>query len=62
LSWDSLEIPTTRIPTILGAHNFVFKPPIEMRFKVKVVALVDNFPTICYTPFARKEIEVIPDF
>jgi hypothetical protein len=46
----------------LGVHNFDFRPPIEMRFKAKVIALVNNFPTVCYMPFARKEIGVIIDF
>jgi hypothetical protein len=32
----SLEIPTTRIPTTLGPHNFAFRPPIAMRFQPKL--------------------------
>jgi hypothetical protein len=55
------RIPTTRIPATLGAHNFVCRPPIEMRFKEKL-ALVKGFPIVCCTPPARKEIEAIPDF
>ncbi len=31
----NLEIFTIGIPTILGAHNFVCKPPIEIRSKTK---------------------------
>jgi len=32
----SFEIPKIGTPTILGAHNFVCKPLIEMRFKTKL--------------------------
>jgi len=30
------EIPKVGIPTTLGAHNFVCKPPIEMKFEAKL--------------------------
>ncbi len=36
----SLEIPKIGTPTTLGAHNFVYRPLIEMKFEGKVVALV----------------------
>jgi hypothetical protein len=31
----SPEIPKVRTPVTLEAHNFVYRPPIEMRFKAK---------------------------
>ncbi len=34
-SW-SLEIPKVGTPVILGAHNFVFRPTIDMMFKAKL--------------------------
>jgi len=37
------QIPTTRIPTTLGAHNFSCKPPIEMRFEAKLYPLLRVF-------------------
>jgi hypothetical protein len=35
----SPEIPKVGTPTTLGAHNFVFRPLIEMRFKTKLQSL-----------------------
>jgi len=32
----SPEIPTTKIPATLGAHNFSYRPFIEMNFKAKL--------------------------
>ncbi len=32
----SLEIPKVGIPATLGAHNFVYKPPIDMRSKTQL--------------------------
>ncbi len=32
----SLKIPKVGIPTTLGAHNFVCRPPIEMNFEAKL--------------------------
>jgi hypothetical protein len=32
----SLEIPKIGIFTTLGAHTFVYKPPIEMKSKAKL--------------------------
>jgi hypothetical protein len=32
----SLEIPKFGTPATLGAHNFVYRPPIEMRSKAKL--------------------------
>jgi hypothetical protein len=58
----SLKIPTTGTPTTLGAHNFVCKTAIEMRFKGKVVALIGSFPRVCGTPPAHKGIRVILNF
>jgi hypothetical protein len=51
----NLEIPKLGTPAILGAHNFLHRPPIDMRSKAK-------FPTICGMPRERKEIGLIPDF
>ncbi len=39
----SFEISKVGIPTTLGAHNFVCKPPIEMRFKEKLQPLLRAF-------------------
>jgi hypothetical protein len=46
----------------LGAHNFVCRTPIEMRFEAKLKFLVKSFPTICGTPPAHKEIREISNF
>jgi len=56
--------------TTLGAHNFVCRPPIEMKFfsqfnqipEIFVVALVESFPMVCGTPPTHKEIGAILDF
>jgi len=32
----SLEIPKVGTSATLGAHNFIYKPSIEMRFKAKL--------------------------
>ncbi len=50
------------LPQLWGAHNFVCKPLIEVRYKKKVIALVKSFPTICGTPPTHKEIGAIPNF
>jgi hypothetical protein len=49
-SWDSqvksfviLEIRTL---AILDTHNFLCRPPIEVRFEKQVVALIESFPKI----------------
>ncbi len=55
------EIFKVGILVILGPHNFVCRPPIEMRLN-KVLSLVKRFPTVCDTPPARKEVGSIPDF
>jgi hypothetical protein len=52
-NWDSMT---------LGPHNFVCRPPIEMTFESKVVALVESFSMVCCMPPARKEIGLILDF
>jgi hypothetical protein len=39
----NIEIPTTKIPTTLGAHNFSCKSPIEMRFEAKLYPLLRAF-------------------
>jgi len=54
----SPEIAKVGTPVTLGPHNFVCKPPIEMRS----IALVESFPMVCHMPFARKEIGSILDF
>jgi len=36
LSSGSLKIPEVGTPTNLKAHNFVWRPPIELRFKSKL--------------------------
>jgi hypothetical protein len=33
---ESPKIPKVGPPATLGAHNFVCRPPIEMRFKAKL--------------------------
>jgi len=55
----SLEILKIKIPTTLGANNFVCRPPIEMG---KVVAFIESFPMVCGTSPACKEIEAIFGF
>ncbi len=39
----SSKIPTTRIPTTFGAHNFACKPLIEMRSEIKLQPLSRAF-------------------
>ncbi len=56
--WE-FEIPKVGTLTTLGAHNFMYRPPIEMRFPT--VTLVESFPTVCDTPPAHKEIGAISD-
>jgi hypothetical protein len=60
-NWNP-KIPKIRTPTTLYAHNFVYKPPIDMRYNNKVVALIESFPTVCGTPPTRKEMRAILDF
>jgi hypothetical protein len=40
---ESPKIPTIGVPTTLGPHNFVCKPLIEMRSKVKLYPLSRTF-------------------
>jgi hypothetical protein len=39
----SLEIPKVGIPATLGAHNFVCRPPIEIKFETKLYPLSRAF-------------------
>ncbi len=39
----SPEIPKVRTLATLGAHNFVRKPPIEMRSEAKLYPLLKDF-------------------
>jgi hypothetical protein len=55
----SPNIPKIGTHATLGAHNFVCRPPIEVRFERKFVALVKSFPTIFGTPLARKTCRAI---
>ncbi len=64
-SWDSqvksIEIFEIGTFVILKSHNFLCKPPIEVRVK-KIVAFIENFPTICGMPFAHKLTNAILNF
>ncbi len=55
------EIRKVKTPTTLGAHNFMCKPPIEMKSKAKLYPLSKDFQLCCMPPKSKK-IEVIPDF
>jgi len=45
-----------------GAHNFVCRPSIEMKFKAKIVALVESFPTVCCTHLHTRKLGRFPTF
>jgi hypothetical protein len=55
------EIPKIRTPTTLEAHNFVCRPPIEVKLK-KIVAFIKSFPTVCDMLPECKNVRVIPVF
>jgi hypothetical protein len=51
----TLEIPKIRTPMILEAHNFVYKPPIEVRLKAKLYPSLRTFQWYVAGPLhARK--------